>query len=156
MSPDSDGKEKPEPGPLRLESGGGPRAGDIPLDPRPEDQERRGRGCQGGPPGLRVDARAGVSEPRGPAGSTIVREGELERTVRELGRSSSELERERDEARDAAAVSRDTYEELDEAYRKERAAHGQTKQLTIRLGVTAAGLFVLLVISVLVMWLLLT
>ena len=76
--------------------------------------------------------------------------------MRELGRSASELEREQDEARDVAAASRDTYEELDEAYRKERAAHGQTKQLTTRLGVTAAGLFVLLVTSVLVMWLLLT
>ena len=51
----------------------------------------------------------------------IVREDELERTVRELEQSASELERERDEAREAAAASRDAYEELEE-----RATRGRT------------------------------
>ena len=50
----------------------------------------------------------------------FIREDELERTV-------GELERERDEAREAASASKDTYEELEEVYRKERAAHGQTR-----------------------------
>ena len=87
--------------------------------------------------------------------SAIMREDELERTVRELERSASQLERERDEAREAAAASRQAYEEMEEAYRKERAAHGRTRELASRLR-AAAGLVVLLVISVLVAWLLLT
>ena len=41
-------------------------------------------------------------------------------------------------------------------YRKERAAHGRARELASRLGVAVAGLAVLLVISVLVAWLLLT
>ncbi len=86
----------------------------------------------------------------------IVREDELERTVRELERSASELERKRDEARDAASASSDAYEELEEAYRKERAAHGRTRELASRLGLVAVTLFVLLVISGLFTWRLLT
>ena len=46
----------------------------------------------------------------------IMREDELDRTVRELERSTSELEKERDEATDAASASRDAYEEATEAY----------------------------------------
>ena len=84
----------------------------------------------------------------------IVREDELQRTVRELDRSASE--RERDEARDAAAASRQVYAELEEAYRKETAAHGETKKLLNMVRVTAVVLLVLLVVSVLVAWLLFT
>ena len=65
----------------------------------------------------------------------IMREDELERTVRELEQSASELERERDEAREAAAASRDAYEELEE-----RATHGRTGRLATRLKVAAAVL----------------
>ena len=85
-----------------------------------------------------------------------IREEELERTVRELERSASELKQERDEAREAASASRDAYEDLEEAYREERAAHGRMRELASRLGVAVVGLVVLLVISVLVAWLLLT
>ena len=83
----------------------------------------------------------------------------LERTIANLDeseRTSSELERERDEARQAASGSRDAYEEVTEAYRKERAEHGRTRQLALRLGLVAAALFVLLIISVVVTWLPLT
>ena len=59
----------------------------------------------------------------------IIREDELERTVQALEQSASKLERERDEAREAASAGRDAYDGLMEAYRKERAAHGQTKPL---------------------------
>ena len=59
----------------------------------------------------------------------IIREDELERTVQALKQSASKLERERDEAREAASAGRDAYDGLMEAYRKERAAHGQTKPL---------------------------
>ena len=91
----------------------------------------------------------------------IMREDELERTVRELEQSASELklrasELERDEAREAAAASRRPYEELEKAYRKETAAHKETKDLLNMLRVAAAVLFVLLVVSVLVWWLLAT
>ena len=89
----------------------------------------------------------------------IMREDELERTVRELEQSASELklraselELERDEAREAAAASRDAYEELEE-----RATHGRTGRWATRLKVAAAVLLVLLVplaISILVCWLL--
>ena len=83
----------------------------------------------------------------------------LERTIANLDeseRTSSELERERDEARQAASGSRDAYEEVTEAYRKERAEHGRTRQLALRLGLVAAALFVLLIISIVVSWLPLT
>ena len=83
----------------------------------------------------------------------------MERTIANLDeseRTSSELERERDEARQAASGSRDAYEEVTEAYRKERAEHGRTRQLALRLGLVAAALFVLLIISVVVTWLPLT
>ena len=90
----------------------------------------------------------------------IVREDELERTVRELEQSASELqrgaselERERDEARESASASRRPYEELEKAYRKETAAHKETKQLFTMLRVTAV---VLLVICGLLTWRLFT
>ena len=84
-----------------------------------------------------------------------VREHELERTVRELDGRASELERERDEARESAAASRQAYEELEEAYRKERAAHGGMMEAVITLRVIAVVLLVLLVASVLLWWLVL-
>ena len=86
----------------------------------------------------------------------IIREEELERTVRELEQSASELqhgaselERERDEARESVSASRQAYAELEEAYRKETAAHKETKQLFTMLRVTAV---VLLVICGLLTW----
>ena len=91
----------------------------------------------------------------------IAREDELEQTVRELERSASELklraselerERERDEAMESAPAARRPYGELEEAYRKETAAHGETKELLNMARVTAIVLLVLLVVSVLVWW----
>ena len=82
----------------------------------------------------------------------IAREDEFERTVRELERSASELERERDEARESASASRLPYEELEEAYRKERTTHEETKELLNMVRVTAAMPLVLLVVSVPLWW----
>ena len=82
----------------------------------------------------------------------IAREDKLERTVRQLERSASELERERDEAMESASASRRPYEELEAAYRKETAAHKETKDLLNMARVTAIVLLVLLVASVLVWW----
>ena len=84
---------------------------------------------------------------------SLVREDKLQRTVWELDGRASELEQERDEAREAASSSGRAYEEMEEAYRKERAAHGRTRRLAIRLGLVAA---VLLVVCGLVTWRLLT
>ena len=91
----------------------------------------------------------------------IAREEELERTVRQLEQSvselklrASELKRERDEARESASASRRPYEELEGAYEKEIAEHKETKEVVIAVRGTAIVLFVLLVTSVLVTWLL--
>ena len=80
----------------------------------------------------------------------IIREHEHERTVQELERSASELklrasepERERDEARESASASGRAYEEMEEAYRKERAAHGRTRRLAFRLGFALVALLVI-------------
>ncbi len=74
---------------------------------------------------------------------SLVREDKLQRTVWELDGRASELERERDEARESASTSRQAYEELEEAYRKETAAHGRTKRWAIRLGLAVVALLVI-------------
>ena len=86
----------------------------------------------------------------------VAREDELQRTVRELEQNvsewklrASELERERDEARESAATANRPYHELERAYQKEVAEHKETKELLIAARVTA---FVLLVVSVLLWW----
>ena len=80
---------------------------------------------------------------------SLAREDKLQRTVRELDGRATELERERDVARDAAAASGRAYEEMEEAYRKERAAHGRTKERLIAARVIALVLLALLIGSVL-------
>ena len=82
----------------------------------------------------------------------IVREDKLQRTVWELDGRASELERERDEAREAASASRRPYQELERACRKEVAAHKETNELFNMARVTAFVLLVLLIASVLVWW----
>ena len=83
---------------------------------------------------------------------SLVREDKLQRTVWELDRRSSELERERDEARDAASASGRAYEEMEGAYWKERAAHEETKEGLIAARVIAFVLLAMLIGSVLVWW----
>ena len=86
----------------------------------------------------------------------IVREKELERSVQELGRKLSEserrasgLERERDEAREAASTMRQAHWELERAYRKEVAEHKETNQL---FNTARVAVLVLLVICGLLTW----
>ena len=86
---------------------------------------------------------------------SLAREDKLQQRVWELDGRESELERERDEAKEAAAAGGRAYEEMEEAYRKEWAAHGRTRRLAFRLGLLGAALLVLLVSSVLVSWLVL-
>ena len=73
---------------------------------------------------------------------SLAREDKLQRTVWELDGRASELERERDEASMASSASGRAYEEMEEAYRKERAAHGRTRRLAIRLGLVVVALLV--------------
>ena len=83
---------------------------------------------------------------------SLAREDNLQRRLWELDRRASELERERDEARESESASRQVYEEIEEAYWKERAAHGRTRRLAFRLAMVAAALLVLPVAGVLVWW----
>ena len=82
----------------------------------------------------------------------IAREDELQRTVRQLEQNVSELERERDEARESASASGRPYQELERAYQKEVAAHKETNDLFIAVRVTVFVLLALLIASVLVWW----
>ena len=86
----------------------------------------------------------------------IVRERELERTVRELERKLSvsvdracELERERDEAREALSAGRLAYRELERTHEKEVAEHRDTNQL---FNVARVMTLVLLVVVGLLTW----
>ena len=83
---------------------------------------------------------------------SLAREDKLQRTVWELDGRASELERERDKAREAASASGRAYEEMEEAYQKERAAHEKTKEGLIATRVIAFVLLALLIGSVLLWW----
>ena len=74
---------------------------------------------------------------------SLVREDKLQRSVWKLDGRASELERERDKAREAASASGLAYQEMAEAYRKERVAHGRTRRLAIRLGLAMVALLVI-------------
>ena len=89
----------------------------------------------------------------------IDREQELERTVRELEQSvsewklrASELERERNEARESAATARGPYVKLEMAHRQELADHEATKDVLNIFRVIALVLLALLIGSVLLWW----
>ena len=89
----------------------------------------------------------------------MIRQDELERTVRELERQLSEaerrasgLERERDEAKEALSAGRLARHELERAHEKEISAHKETNNVLIAVQVTAFVLLALLVGSVLLWW----
>ena len=90
---------------------------------------------------------------------SVAREEELRRTMRELEQSVSEwqirasdLERERDEARESAATANRPYHELEREYRKEVADHKETKETVAAVRVSAIVLLVLLITWVLLWW----
>ena len=90
---------------------------------------------------------------------SLAREEELQRSVRELEQSvsewqfrASELERERDEARESAANANRPYYELEMEHRKEVAEHKDTKEALIAGRIGALVLLVLLVGLVLLWW----
>ena len=86
----------------------------------------------------------------------IIREDELERTVRELERNlsaserrASELEQEWDEAKEAVSAGRLAHHELERAHEKETAEHKVTNQL---FNMARVGVVVLLVVVGLLTW----
>ena len=90
---------------------------------------------------------------------SVAREEELQWTVRELEQRvsqwqlrASELERERDAARESAATANRPYHELEREYRKEVAEHKETKDALIAVRVTAIVLLVLLITWILLWW----
>ena len=83
---------------------------------------------------------------------SLAREDKLQRTVWELDGRVSELERERDEARESANASRRAYHELERAYQKETAEHEVTKDVLNIVRVIALVLLALLTGSVLLWW----
>ena len=89
----------------------------------------------------------------------IIRQDELERTVRELERSlsrserrASELERERDEAKEAVSAGRLARHELEREHRQEVADHMATKYVLNVISVIAFVLLALLIGSILLWW----
>ena len=90
---------------------------------------------------------------------STAREEEFQRTVRkleqrvaELKLRASELERERDEARESAATARRPYHELEREYQKEVAEHKVTNEVLNIVRVIALVLLALLIGSVLLWW----
>lgn len=90
---------------------------------------------------------------------SIAREEELRRTLRELEQSvsewklrASELERERDEARDSAATAGRPYVKLQMEHRQEVADHKTTKWMLNVFSVIAFVLLLMLVGSILLWW----
>ena len=90
---------------------------------------------------------------------SIAREDALERTVRELERKlsasqdrASELERERDEARESAATARGPYVKLQIDHRQEIADHKTTKWMLNVFSLIAFALLLLLIGSNLLWW----
>ena len=80
----------------------------------------------------------------------IIREDELERTLRELERRASELER--DKAKTVASASEGAHRKLEIAYDEEYAVHLRTKRMARTLGLVAVALFALLAVGILVAW----
>ena len=69
--------------------------------------------------------------------SLIGRCGRLSGPLGSLRQGASGLERERDEAKDAASAGRPAYDPLEDAFPRKRVAHGRTRRLATRLGATA-------------------
>ena len=77
---------------------------------------------------------------------------ELEQSVSEWQLRASELERERDQARESAATANRPYHELEREYQKEVAEHKETKGALITTRVITFVLLALLVGIILLWW----
>ena len=80
----------------------------------------------------------------------------LERTVGELAEEADQLEQERDKARSETDTAIDEYRKLEEVLLREQDGHQRARRWVARLGITVAVLVVLLAVTVLVAWWLMT
>ena len=99
--------------------------------------------------------------PRYPSDRELLRQARtrverLERTVGELADEADRLEQERDQARAETETAREEYGRLEAEHQKEQAAHRRTRRWLARLGIAVAVLVVLLAVTVLVAWWLIT
>ena len=80
----------------------------------------------------------------------------LERTVGELAEEADQLEQERDRARAETDTAIDEYRKLEAVLLREQDGHQRARRWAARLGIAVAVLVVLLAITVLVAWWLIT
>ena len=99
--------------------------------------------------------------PRYPSDRELLRQArarveKLERTVGELAEEADQLEQERDRARAETDTAIDEYRKLEEVLVREQNEHQGARRWAARLGIAVAVLVVLLAVTVLVAWWLIT
>ena len=99
--------------------------------------------------------------PRYPSDRELLRQArarveQLERTVGELAEEADQLEQERDKARSETDTAIDEYRKLEEVLLREQNGHQGARRWVARLGIAVAALVVLLAVTVLVAWWLIT
>ena len=95
--------------------------------------------------------------PRYPSDRELLRQARvrverLERTVGELTEEADRLEQERDRARSETDTAIDEYHKLEEVLLREQNGHQRARRWVARLGIAVAVLVVLLALTVLVAW----
>ena len=95
--------------------------------------------------------------PRYPSDRELLRQARarverLERTVGELTEEADRLEQERDRARAETDTAIDEYRKLEEVLLREQDGHQRARRWAARLGIAVAVLVVLLAVTVLVAW----
>ena len=99
--------------------------------------------------------------PRYPSDRELLRQSrarveEFRRKVGELAEEADQLEQERDQARGETEAARDECGRLEAELVREQSAHQRTKRWVARLGIAVVALVVLLAVTVLVAWWLVT
>ena len=102
-----------------------------------------------------------LSGPRYPSDRELLRNARtrverLERTVGELADEADRLERERDQARTETEIALAEYRKLEAELLRETDGHQRARRWLARLGIAVAVLAVLLAVTVLVAWWLIT
>ncbi|MDE2937680.1 MAG: hypothetical protein OXR67_01990 [Chloroflexota bacterium] len=99
--------------------------------------------------------------PRYPSDRELLRQArarvqQLERTVGDLAEEADRLEQERDRARSETDTAIEEYRKLEEVLVREQDGHQRARRWVARLGIAVAVLVVLLAVTVLVAWWLIT
>ena len=102
-----------------------------------------------------------LAGPRYPSDRELLRNArtrveQLERRVGEVADIADRLERERDQARGETETALNEYRKLEDVLVGEQEAHQRTRRWLARLGIAVAVLVVLLAMTVLVAWWLIT